>query len=123
MGHPLRFEFGPLTDLVIRTSGLAQGLIDAIRPCASDIAAAFIFGSFARGDFSARSDMDLLIVLRSAKKSIPDRIEEFLKDCSAYPTDVFPLTEQELRARLKENDPFWTQALKDAIQCYPADRV
>ena len=89
----------------------------------TEVQRVLLFGSFARGDFSARSDMDLLIVLRSAKKSIPDRIEEFLKDCSAYPTDVFPLTEQELRARLKENDPFWTQALKDAIQCYPADRV
>jgi predicted nucleotidyltransferase len=33
-----------------------------------------LFGSFARGDFGARSDMDLLVVLRSSDLSIRDRI-------------------------------------------------
>lgn len=79
-----------------------------------------LFGSFARGDFSARSDMDLLIILKSSTKPIRDRIADFLRDCPAYPTDVFPLTEEELRARLDEGDLFWTRALNEAIDCYPA---
>jgi predicted nucleotidyltransferase len=79
-----------------------------------------LFGSFARGDFSAWSDMDLLIVLESSSMPIRDRIAEFLSDCGIYPTDVFPLTEAELQQRLQEADPFWTRALKEGITCYSA---
>ncbi len=77
-----------------------------------------LFGSFARGDFGTRSDMDLLIVLKSSDLPIRDRIAEFLKNCSEYPTDVFPLTEMELETRLKSSDPFWVRALREAIECY-----
>ncbi|MBI4473152.1 MAG: nucleotidyltransferase domain-containing protein [Acidobacteria bacterium] len=77
-----------------------------------------LFGSFSRGDYTARSDMDLLIVLRTADLPVRDRIEEFLKYCSEFPTDVFPLTEAELEARLKDSDPFWVRALREGIECY-----
>ncbi len=50
---------------------------------------------------------------------IRDRIAEFLGDCGAYPMDVFPLTEDELRQRLLEPDPFWTRALKEGITVFP----
>ncbi len=64
--------------------------------------------------------MDLLVVLTSSNIQIRDRIPEFLKDCSAYPTDVFPLTESELETELAEPNPFWVRALKEGIECYPA---
>lgn len=86
----------------------------------SEVLRVLLFGSFARGDFSARSDMDLLIVLKSSTKPVRDRIESFLQDCPAYPTDVFPLTEEELQTRLQEGDPFWTRALGESIECYRA---
>lgn len=79
-----------------------------------------LFGSFARGDFSARSDMDLAIILKSSNKPLRDRIADFLRDCPAYPTDVFPLTEEELNSQLQERNPFWIRALAEAIECYPA---
>lgn len=82
-----------------------------------EVTRVLLFGSFARGDFTARSDMDLLIVLKSSLKPIRDRIVEFLEYCKAYPTDVFPLTEEELQMRLQEGDPFWTQALREGIDC------
>jgi hypothetical protein len=59
--------------------------------------------------------MDLLIVLSSSDRPMPDRIAQFLEVCAGYPTDVFPLTETELQQRLIERDPFWTQAMRDAI--------
>lgn len=79
-----------------------------------------LFGSFARGDFGARSDMDLLVILKSSSMPVRDRIAEFLKDCTAYPTDIFPLTEEELHERLQEQDPFWTRAMKEGIDCLSA---
>lgn len=77
-----------------------------------------LFGSFARGDFSARSDIDLFVVLRCSGAPTRERIAEFLKDCAEYPTDVFPLTEDELQTHLSESDPFWTQAVREGIECY-----
>jgi predicted nucleotidyltransferase len=76
-----------------------------------------LFGSFARGDYSTRSDLDLLVILKYSDLPIRDRIAEFLRECDAYPTDVFPLTEEELQARLREGDPFWTRALQEGIDC------
>ena len=63
--------------------------------------------------------MDLFIVLTSSTLPIRDRIPEFLQDCSAYPTDVFPLTARELEAELTEPNPFWVRALEEGIECYP----
>ena len=78
-----------------------------------------LFGSFARGDFGARSDMDLLIVLKASGKPIRDRITDFLDYCKSYPTDVFPLTEAELQSRLEEGDPFWSQVMREGIELVP----
>jgi|SRR5438552_11845948 len=80
-----------------------------------------LFGSIARKDFSARSDLDLLIVLESSHLPIPERIAGFLEECSGYPTDVFPLTEAELESRLRDGDPFWVRALREGIECYKRD--
>jgi hypothetical protein len=66
--------------------------------------------------------MDLLIVLESSTMAARERIAEFLKDCMDYPTDVFPLTEGELEKRLREGDPFWIQAMNEAVECYAAVR-
>jgi predicted nucleotidyltransferase len=82
-----------------------------------DVSRVLLFGSCARGDFGARSDLDLLVVLKSSDRSIPERIGELIGECTAYPTDVFPLTEAELAARVRERDPFWTRALREAIDC------
>jgi hypothetical protein len=64
--------------------------------------------------------MDLLIVLKSSNLPIRERIAEFLSDCSAYPTDAFPLTEAELESRLRDSDPFWMQVMREGIECYSA---
>ncbi len=81
-----------------------------------EIKAVVLFGSYSREDFSARSDMDLLVILKSSNMPIRERIAEFLKDCANYPTDVFPLTEDELDSRLRELDPFWTRAINEGIR-------
>jgi predicted nucleotidyltransferase len=83
-----------------------------------EVSRVILFGSFARGDFGARSDLDLLIVLKSSQLPIRERIGEFIAECGAYPTDVFPLTEAELESRLQNGDPFWMQAMREGIECF-----
>ena len=96
---------------------LARTMAAEITARHRDVTRVLLFGSCARGDFSARSDLDLLILLKSSSVPISERIGEFLKDCTAYPTDVFPLTEDELQKRLRKGDPFWTQAMREAVDC------
>ena len=94
---------------------LAQTMAARIAKRHPEVHRVLLFGSYARGDFSARSDMDLLVVLRSSDRPLKERIAEFLDDCADYPTDVFPLTDAELQERLHDGDPFWTRAVTEAI--------
>jgi predicted nucleotidyltransferase len=98
--------------------GLARKTAQQMAANHPEVSRVILFGSLAREDFGVRSDMDLLILLKSSHLPIRERIREFLKDCSEYPTDVFPLTEGELESRLKRSDPFWMQAVREGIECY-----
>ena len=95
--------------------GLARTAAARIAANHPEVRRVLLFGSFARGDFNVHSDLDLLVILESSSLSMSDRIADFLQDCAAYPTDVFPLTQEELHNRLREHDPFWTRAMKEGI--------
>ncbi|MFQ5628196.1 MAG: nucleotidyltransferase domain-containing protein [bacterium] len=76
------------------------------------IIAIYLFGSRATGNFSARSDADLLIVLREDSRRPMDRIPDYLKLFlkSPVPVEVFPYTEQEIL-----EIPFAARALKNGV--------
>jgi predicted nucleotidyltransferase len=57
--------FAELRGLVLKTMGLADVLRAALAPIAGQIAQAFVFGSMARQQDKAQSDVDLLIVSAS----------------------------------------------------------
>lgn len=105
-----------------------EELLEVARATARRIAArhagilrVILFGSLARGDFGARSDLDLLVVLGSSDKTYRERLGDFLADNPPYPTDVFPFTAAELQERLASGDPFLRQAIEEGIQLYPED--
>lgn len=54
--------FAELRGIVLKTVGLADVLRAALAPLAPRIAAAFVYGSLAKGTDTARSDVDLMIV-------------------------------------------------------------
>ncbi len=54
--------FAELAGLVRKTVGLAAPLQAALAPLAGQIAAAFVYGSIARGEERAGSDIDLMVV-------------------------------------------------------------
>ena len=54
--------FGELRNIVLKTVGLAEPLRDALKRVASDIRAAFVYGSVAKAADQARSDIDLMVV-------------------------------------------------------------
>jgi predicted nucleotidyltransferase len=54
--------FPELQGLFAKTAGLVDILREALIPLANRVNAAFVFGSAARGDLHASSDIDLLVV-------------------------------------------------------------
>jgi len=68
-GHQVYFRanracpvFDELRGLVVKTFGVAEVLREALRPLTDRIDAAFVYGSVARGEEHAGSDIDLLVV-------------------------------------------------------------
>ena len=57
--------FAELRGLVLKTMGLADVLRNALAPLAAQIDAAFIYGSVARQQDTAQSDVDVMIVSRT----------------------------------------------------------
>lgn len=57
--------FSELRGLVLKTFGLADTIREALQPLASQIAAAFVFGSVAKQQDTASSDVDLMIISAS----------------------------------------------------------
>ena len=54
--------FGDLRGLLLRTAGLKDVLAECLSEFGSRIDAAFVYGSVARGDESASSDVDLMVI-------------------------------------------------------------
>ena len=54
--------FQELRGLVLKTSGLADVLREALTPTSNRIRAAFVYGSVAKGDDTAGSDIDLMVI-------------------------------------------------------------
>ena len=65
--------FPELRGLVLKTSGIADVLRNALAHFASNIRAAFVYGSVARGDDTATSDIDVMVI--SDGLTYPDLFE------------------------------------------------
>ena len=64
-----------------------------------------LIGSLAKGNYTGRSDADILIVLKEDSRRFIDRIPRYLSSFlyADIPVDVFPYTEEELKQLRKEN--------------------
>ena len=60
--NPTSPVFADLRNIVLKTIGLVDPLREALKPIASDIRSAFVFGSVAKGTDRATSDIDLMVV-------------------------------------------------------------
>ncbi len=58
-----------------------------------------VFGSFAEGNWSPGSDLDVFVVLSHSPKAIRERIPELLPGPFPVGVDLFPYTREEIGAR------------------------
>ncbi|MCX6925410.1 MAG: nucleotidyltransferase domain-containing protein [Verrucomicrobia bacterium] len=97
--------FGELKAVMVKTAGVADVLREALAGLAEEIALAFVYGSLARGEGKANSDVDVMIigavsfgevvsVLQSAQKTIGREVNP-----SVY-------SEREFREKLRARHQF-----------------
>jgi predicted nucleotidyltransferase len=60
--NPASPLFTDLRNIVLKTVGLVEPLRQALKPIESEIRAAFVYGSVAKGSDQATSDIDLMVV-------------------------------------------------------------
>ncbi len=101
--------FPELQSLLMKTAGLVDVLRESLAPL--DIAAAFVFGSAARGELRADSDIDLLVVSDVPFEDVAGALavaqQRIGRDVNPA---VYPL--REFQAKLKAGQHFVTNVMR-----------
>lgn len=79
-----------------------------------------LYGSLARGDFDKNSDIDILVIKKNIKKN---RMIERMRQLNKYlkfglPVETVIFTPEEIRNRLRQNDFFLADALREGKTLY-----
>jgi uncharacterized protein len=82
-------------------------------------AGVWLFGSLARGDWDARSDVDLLAV--APDQSAADQLADVLLG-TGLADDVIGLSQGRWLERQRGDDPWWRGICRDAIRLQPLQR-
>lgn len=67
-----------------------------------NVLAVVLFGSLARGDHTAASDADVMIILRVSSLRFDERIPDFLPSGVGVSVEVFPYTVDETKKAIEE---------------------
>jgi len=94
-----------LASILRKTVGVADVLVDALAPVAASIAAAFVFGSVARGTETAGSDVDVLLI---GSLGFGEAVKLLYPAQTTFGREINPkvFTVAEWRSKLKSKDPF-----------------
>lgn len=100
--HPL---FTDIQNLTIKTSGVVPLLREALEPVAEEISSAFIFGSVARSEEQAHSDVDIMIIGNIGLRKISALIAPV---CQKLDREINPhtMTAGTFSGRMKDGDAF-----------------
>ncbi len=103
--------YGELHGLIVKTVGLSQPLRDALEPFVDRIKYAFIYGSTARGDDTAASDVDLMII--GDELAYPEVLAALLpvEKAIGRTVSVNLMNSEEFGRRLLRSDSFITRVM------------
>lgn len=103
--------FAELRGLVLKTMGLADVLLAALMPLAGQIDAAFVYGSVAKQQDTAQSDIDVLIVSPSLSYADVFGALEAASHTLGRTVNPTLYTPAELNKRLARNNAFIARVL------------
>lgn len=79
---------------------------------------AIVFGSYAKGNYSWGSDIDILLIAKNIPKRLIDRQQILIYPNIPIQIQPFAYTPQEFRKMLKEKHPLLIEALKSGEIVY-----
>jgi predicted nucleotidyltransferase len=104
--------FAELRSLVLKTFGLADVLREALAPLAKDISLAFVFGSLAKQQETAQSDVDVMIISDALGYADVFGALEPAAVTLGRPINPTVYTPAQLAKRTKQDNAFVTRVLK-----------
>ncbi|MFP5226283.1 MAG: nucleotidyltransferase domain-containing protein [Acidobacteriota bacterium] len=111
--HP---DFPELRALVAKTSGVFQMLRAALAPISDKIRMAFVYGSVARGEEKAASDIDLMVIGSVSLDDVLDAVAPAEKQLGR-PVNPTIYTFDDLKKRLRSGNHF-LQSLKESKKVF-----
>ena len=117
-GNQVRYQanrqcpiYSELASLFRKTTGLADVLANALQPLEDNIKTALVFGSVARGEETASSDIDLLII---GDVGFADVVKALHPAQTVLSREINPViySSAEIQKRIKSKDHFIQQILK-----------
>jgi len=119
IGHQKHYQanassplFTELRSIVLKTVGLAEPLRAALKPLSSAIRVAFVYGSVAKAEDRAGSDIDLMIVSDSLTYGEVFGALERLAKSLGRPVNPTVYTEAEFLKRSREENAFVTRVME-----------
>ena len=117
LGNQHRYQVNPLCPInreirkiVLKTVGLSDVAKESLRPVEDKIEIAFVYGSFASGDYGNDSDIDLFVVSDLSGVKLAELLGPVQNETNrAINTSQF--TPTEYKQRKQGNDHFLTQVL------------
>lgn len=104
--------FSELCAIIQKTTGLAVPLREALVPMASQISAAFVYGSVAKKTDTATSDIDLLLVSDEISYGELFSVLEGASTRLGRPVNPTILTHEEFKKRLDRQESFLTRVIE-----------
>lgn len=111
--HP---DYPELRALLAKTTGVFQMLKAALAPLSSHISLAFVYGSVARGEEKATSDIDLMVIGAVSLDEVLDAVGPVEKQLRR-PVNPTIYSLEDVRARLHEGNHF-LQSLKKSKKVF-----
>lgn len=103
--------FAELCGIVLKTVGLADPLREVLQPLAGQIDAAFVFGSVAKRQDTAASDIDLMVISDSLSYGDIFAALEAAEARLGRPVNPTILSRKDLAKRVAEDSAFVTRVL------------
>ncbi len=103
--------FSELCGIAQKTVGLAEPLRDALKPLAKRIAAAFVYGSVAKKQDTAASDIDLMVISRKVTYADLFAVLEEVSTRLGRKVNATVYAPQELAKRVKQDNAFVVRVL------------
>ena len=117
IGNQHRYQLDPrcpilqeIKGIIIKTVGVVELIKNALKSVEKDITKAFIFGSFASGDYGYESDVDLFMVTGLTGLKVAGLIGDLQNEIGRA-INVSQFRPEEFDRRKQNNDHFLSQVL------------